>query len=129
MEEALELKGTPLWIFRKELVDPVLLVFLRFVVSEILELGVHAIDLLLRVVKKRDNTLGINCVSLAKPEEEIAVVEDGASPLIQPQCCSNFLAVERRDLFEISRSEKDNAWHTFVGYSYYKNPVTTRGGR
>jgi hypothetical protein len=69
------------------------------------------VNLFSGLVKESDNTAGVDLVTLAETENEIAMSKQGTIGLFQPEFAADPLDIKRFQLFQIVAFEKDNSTH------------------
>lgn len=111
MFENLYLDSSALRVGRKELVDVVCLVVVRFLVGVVGQPVINRIDRVSRIHDKRQNTLGFGGVAFTEPEPEVTGLQNRTVGLFEPHVGAHGIGIEVDHLIESLRPEEDDAVH------------------
>jgi hypothetical protein len=108
MEKMLKLDGSALGIPSIKMINPEFMVFLWCVDSDRFELFVLHIHFFPGFVKKSDHGFWFAPFSLAESDKEIAVPQNRAASLIEPQLAPDPADIELFYPFQLSRLKKND---------------------
>ena len=94
MQKYLEFDPSSFRIVGKEVIDTVFCIFHRGCIGHVAELAVHIVHHFGIGVEKGQQALKFCFQRFTKSEQLVAVPEDGASSLVEPQFASHFIEVK-----------------------------------